>query len=390
MADNAHPVIDAHIHQWDPFTTPRKVSTAAKVARRAPFLLPIGLRMFPRADREFIGDPQFVLNPYLPVDYRADSAPASVGTVVHIEAEWQGKNPLAPVDETRWVSALPFGVAGAPTLGAIVVHADPAQPGISGLLDAHLEASALVRGVRCMASHSADPGVMDWNKSAHLFTEPAFLRGFAAVAERGLSFEMWVYGDQLPDTVVLAREYPDTTFVLDHYGSPVGVLGPRGKHTGVTAADRRNILQRWRDDISSLAELPNVVAKTFGHRDAGAGGRGHCHPSGCATRSPHSSPISTRHSGRTARCGHRTIRSTRSMSLCRKVFQYCEMSWATASTRPGYFATTRAGCIASPDTRRPSRRCSCQSALAGQLGGDLSRLRLNTGVRFSMNAIRPS
>ena len=220
--------------------------------------------MFPRANREFIRDPQYVLNPYLPADYRQDSAPARVGTVVHVEAGWQAEGPLGPVGETRWVSALPFGVSGAPVLGAIVVHADPSQPKIAELLDAHLEASALVRGVRCMGSHSTDPGIMNWTGPAHLFTKPAFLRGFAAVAERELSFDMWVDGEQLPDTVVLAREYPDTTFVLDHYGTPVGVLGPQGEHTGGTAAQRKSILQRWRDDISALAELPNVVAKHSG------------------------------------------------------------------------------------------------------------------------------
>jgi predicted TIM-barrel fold metal-dependent hydrolase len=93
---------------------------------------------------------------------------------------------------------------------------------------------------------------------------PELLHGFAAVAERGLCFDMWIYGDQLPDAITLAREYPETTFILDHYGSPVGVLGPYGKRTGTTPAARKTILQRWGDDISSLAELPNVVAKHSG------------------------------------------------------------------------------------------------------------------------------
>lgn len=63
---------------------------------------------------------------------------------------------------------------------------------------------------------------------------------------------------------MLAREYPGTTFVLDHYATPVGVLGPRGKHTGSTESARREILRRWYDDISALAALPNVVAKHSG------------------------------------------------------------------------------------------------------------------------------
>lgn len=263
-AKNVGHVIDAHIHQWDPFTTPRVVSSVAKLVRRAPFLLPALIRVFPRSNREFIGDPRYLLRQYLPYDYRDDGTPADVGTVVHIEAGWQGKDPLGPVEETRWVAGLPWGDAGAPDLGAIVVHAEPHHPRVDQVLDAHLAASPLVRGVRCLAAHSPDSGVMSWTPEPHLLTEPAFLRGFAAIAERGLSFDVWVYGHQLPDAVVLAKEYPETTFVLDHHGTPVGAFGPRGKTTGTTATARDEIVRRWRDDVSALAALPNVVAKHSG------------------------------------------------------------------------------------------------------------------------------
>jgi hypothetical protein len=86
-------LVDAHLHQWDPFTTPRAVSAAAKIARRAPALTPALRRLFPRSARDFIGDPRHLLNPYLPADYVADASAAGVGTVVHIEADWQAKDP---------------------------------------------------------------------------------------------------------------------------------------------------------------------------------------------------------------------------------------------------------------------------------------------------------
>jgi predicted TIM-barrel fold metal-dependent hydrolase len=60
------------------------------------------------------------------------------------------------------------------------------------------------------------------------------------------------------------REYPETTFVLNHYGTPVGLLGPRGKSTGANEAERSSMLAAWREDVSALAELPNVVAKHSG------------------------------------------------------------------------------------------------------------------------------
>lgn len=262
MTDRA--VVDPHIHQWDPFTTPRTTSLVAKVLRRAPFLKPALMRVFPRPIRDFAGDPTYLLNRYLPAEYAADAADAHVGTVVHIEVDWHTEDPLGSAEETRWVSALPFGRDGAPALGAIVVHAEPAHPRIADVLDAHLAASPLVRGVRCIGAHHDDAGVVSWASSPHLYSEPDFLRGFAALADRPLSFDMWVYSHQLPDALTLAREYPDTTFVLDHYGTPVGAFGPRGRHTGTTDAQRADIVARWRDDISALAALPNVVAKHSG------------------------------------------------------------------------------------------------------------------------------
>jgi predicted TIM-barrel fold metal-dependent hydrolase len=105
--------------------------------------------------------------------------------------------------------------------------------------------------------------VRSWS-DPDLLARPDFLRGFAAIAERGLSFEAWVYSHQLGDVVVLAQEYPEVTIVLDHYATPVGAFGPRGRETGRTPNQRRSILDRWSDDLAAVAALPNVVAKHSG------------------------------------------------------------------------------------------------------------------------------
>lgn len=257
-------MIDPHIHQWDPCTTPRVVSAQARLLRHLPYV-PRGLaRVSPRRDREFIGDPHHVLKPYLPVDYVLDTGELPVRTVVHIEAGWQHTRGSSTVDETRWVAGLPFARYDAPALGAIVVHADPRWPTIAATLDAHLAADPAVRGVRCSAAHHPDPDVRDFTDHPHLLTDPAFLHGFSAIAERNLSFELWTYSHNLRDAAVLVREYPGTLFVLDHYATPVGVFGPRGRHTGRNARVRAGILARWRDDLAALAQAPNVVAKHSG------------------------------------------------------------------------------------------------------------------------------
>ncbi|MUL62977.1 amidohydrolase [Mycobacterium sp. CBMA 234] len=266
-------VIDPHIHQWDPYATPRHVSGKARLLRPIPRIPRVMRYVSPQADREFIGDPHHILKPYLPGDYRRDADELPVGAVVHIEAGWKTSAHAEAVDETRWVSALPFGINGAPRLGAIVAHADPRCRDIADVLDAHQAASPLVRGIRFSGTHHPDPGVRDFADKPGVFANRDFLNGFAAVAERGLSFEIWSYAHQLPDTLVLAREYPQTTFVLDHYATPVGVLGARGRHTGRTANERKRLLAKWRDDIAALAALPNVVAKHSGLGMSLLGGR---------------------------------------------------------------------------------------------------------------------
>jgi predicted TIM-barrel fold metal-dependent hydrolase len=257
-------VIDPHIHLWDPLTTRRAVTPLARVFRPLP-RVPRAVRwLAPKADREFIGNPHHVLKPYLPSDYRADAGEVPVATVVHIEADWPRDERRDSVDETRWITGLPFGQEGAPVLGALVVHVDPRFDDAGAILDEHLDVNPLVRGVRCVAPHHPDPGVREFADQPHLLNDPAFLKGFAAIAERGLSFDVWCFAHQLPDALTLATEYPETTFVLDHYATPVGLLGPRGKSSGRTDQDRAALLAAWHEDVAAFGALPNVVAKYSG------------------------------------------------------------------------------------------------------------------------------
>ena len=257
-------VIDPHIHLWDPLTTNRDASTFARMFRPLP-RIPRSLRwLAPQTERELVGHPHHPLKPYLPADHRVDAAEIPVAAVVHIEASWPREQRRDSVEETRWLSTLPFGQDSAPQLGALVVHVDPRFDDAGDILDEHLEVSPLVRGVRCAAAHHPDPGVIDFTDDPHLLGSPDFLKGFAAIAERGLSFEVWCYPHQLPDAVTLAREYPETTFVLDHYATPVGLLGPRGKATGRSDRERSTMLAAWHDDVAALGAQPNVVAKHSG------------------------------------------------------------------------------------------------------------------------------
>ena len=48
----------------------------------------------------------------------------------------------------------------------------------------------------------------------------------------GLSFDAWLLEPQLPDLIDLARAFPDTTIVLDHVGTPLGIARLRGQARG--------------------------------------------------------------------------------------------------------------------------------------------------------------
>lgn len=260
-------IIDTHIHQWDPFTTPREASRLAPLYRRSPRVLGAAFPLLvDKGGRDLVLTPEHVAKPYLPDTYAADVAGAvaevgvRVDAAVHVEADWHGD----PVDETTWLESLPFGTEGRPRLAAIVAHADPRQPRFAETLDRHREASDRFRGIRCMATWHDDPKVKRWADRPGLLSDPTFRVGFEALAARGLTFDAYVYSHQLGELAVLAGEHPEVTIVLDHYGPPVGWLGPMGRSTGRDVTEQADLLERWREGIDAVAAHPNVVAKHSG------------------------------------------------------------------------------------------------------------------------------
>jgi predicted TIM-barrel fold metal-dependent hydrolase len=89
-----------------------------------------------------------------------------------------------------------------------------------------------------------------------LYASPAFRQGFARLSELALSFEAWQYHPQMPMITELARAFPDTTIILDHFGGPLGIGPYEGR--------RAEIFEEWKRNIAELAKCPNVVAKLGG------------------------------------------------------------------------------------------------------------------------------
>lgn len=115
-----------------------------------------------------------------------------------------------------------------------------------------------------MAAVHEDKEIRAWADEPHLYCNKKFLKGFEAIAQNNLTFDAWVYSTQLSDVIALAKQFPETSIVLDHFGTPAGLFGHVGALTGLTKVARENILVRWQEDIAELASCPNVYTKMSG------------------------------------------------------------------------------------------------------------------------------
>lgn len=172
-----------------------------------------------------------------------------------------GPEHLKPVGETVFVEEMASESRDAPgsEIAGIVAHADLTNPHLDEVLDAHEAAGkGLFKGIRHSIArdphpeHLAIPG----RGAEGLSTNSAFRQGLARLGERNLLYETWLYHHQILDFKDLANAAPDTTIVLDHCGTPIGV--------GPYADQREEIFTQWKEDIARVAECSNVVAKLGG------------------------------------------------------------------------------------------------------------------------------
>lgn len=165
---------------------------------------------------------------------------------------------LAPLGETRFVAS---ESARDPQhlIAGIIAHVDLRRDDVSALLDAHLAAgNGLVKGIRDALARADHPEILaiPGHAPRDLYKDPKFKRGVAMLGERGLTYDSWHYHYQNIEFLELARAVPNTTMVLDHFGTPLGV--------GPYEAQREEIFSQWKTDIAAIASCSNVVAKLGG------------------------------------------------------------------------------------------------------------------------------
>ena len=127
------------------------------------------------------------------------------------------------------------------------------------VLEHHIVASGgRFRGIRNGTTWHADPSLRIFTSGAPagLLLDPAWRKGFAALAPLGLSFDAWMFQTQLGELVDLARAFPDTRIVLNHVGGPLAIGPYAGKRDEAFAA--------WSSDIRAVAACPNVSVKLGG------------------------------------------------------------------------------------------------------------------------------
>jgi predicted TIM-barrel fold metal-dependent hydrolase len=173
-----------------------------------------------------------------------------------------GPDHLKPVGETEYVAERAkrsASTGGKATISGIVARADLDHNNLDETLDAHAEAGGdLFKGIRHAGAHAHHPEILSIPGGApdDLYERPAFRQGVAGLGERGLTYDTWHYHYQNKAFLDLAKAVPDTTMILDHFGTPLGV--------GPYEEKREEIFAAWKDDVAAIAECPNVVAKIGG------------------------------------------------------------------------------------------------------------------------------
>lgn len=207
-------VLDSHIHLWDLSELYYDWLTD-KIATD-----------------DAIGDYKQICNRnYLPSDFLRDLPSAQQVIAVHLDCALGHAD---PVEETEYIANL---AKSNPWIGAIVGRADLTDLRFEEVLDRHMAASHLFRGVRMFC------GPEVWSTSE-------FRAGLRLLQHRKLSFDL----DADPETMAQAGKMAEVCDAVSI------ILG----HAGFPKLRTVEYFQRWRKAMKNLAAHDNVACKVSG------------------------------------------------------------------------------------------------------------------------------
>jgi len=190
-----------------------------------------------RLSYPWLGNVPAINRPWSAEAYWAEAKPLGIEAALHMEVDVAEQDRLA---ETEFVLTLP-GIAGA------IAACRPEYRDFPAELDHILALGKGVRGLRRILHEISD----------EVSQTELFAQNLRRLAPHGLTFDLCLRADQLHLGADLARRVPDVIFILDHCGNPdINGVG----------------LDPWRQDLKSIAALPNVMGKVSGivnHCDPG-------------------------------------------------------------------------------------------------------------------------
>ncbi len=199
------PIIDAHVHLWDPE------------------LLPL----------PWLQDHDSLNRAFLPADLDAARGDIDLEGFVYVET---GVSVTEHWAEVEWVTEL---AAADPRLRGIVAAA-PLEMGenVCRLLDRYAEVP-LVKGIRRNLEGRGDDFCL----------QPAFIEGIECLAKYNYTFDLCIREDQLQGVIDLVCQCPEVTFVLDHFGKP-DIIGGE--------------IEPWEPRLEELSQFENCHCKLSG------------------------------------------------------------------------------------------------------------------------------
>jgi L-fuconolactonase len=174
-----------------------------------------------------------------------------------------GPKEYRPVGQTEFAQGIAAqaatGLYGQTLVAAgIVGYVDLALgDAVAPILEAHLIAGKdRFRGIRNVLTWHSGHVIESRIPGPDFITSPMFLKGFSCLHTYHLSFDTFIFHPQLAEMAKLAKAFPDTPIILEHFGGLLGI--------GPYVNKREEVFQSWKQGITALKEYPNVIMKMSG------------------------------------------------------------------------------------------------------------------------------